>query len=110
VVTQDTSLLHRSIRANIRYGLPGATDNEIDRAARLARAHEFILDLEDWHGGRGYDAHVGERSVKLSGCQRIAIARVTLKNAPILVFDEATSAIRGKFAWNTRGENQREAP
>ena len=95
VVTQDTSLLHRSIRANIRYGLPGATDDEIERAARLAHAHEFILDLEDWHGRRGYDAHVGERGVKLSGGQRqrIAIARVILKNAPILVFDEATSAL-----------------
>jgi ATP-binding cassette, subfamily B, multidrug efflux pump len=95
VVTQDTSLLHRSIRANIRYGLPGATDEEIERAARLAHAQEFIPDLEDWHGRRGYDAHVGERGVKLSGGQRqrIAIARVILKNAPILVFDEATSAL-----------------
>jgi ATP-binding cassette subfamily B multidrug efflux pump len=95
VVTQDTSLLHRSIRANIRYGLPGATEEEIERAARLAHAQDFISDLEDWHGRRGYDAHVGERGVKLSGGQRqrIAIARVILKNAPILVFDEATSAL-----------------
>jgi ATP-binding cassette subfamily B multidrug efflux pump len=95
VVTQDTSLLHRSIRANIRYGRPAASTAEIERAARLAHAHEFILDLEDWHGRRGYDAHVGERGVKLSGGQRqrIAIARVILKDAPILVFDEATSAL-----------------
>jgi len=95
VVTQDTSLLHRSIRANIRYGRPTATDKEIERAARLAHAHEFILELEDWRGSRGYDAHVGERGVKLSGGQRqrIAIARVILKDAPILVFDEATSAL-----------------
>ncbi len=95
VVTQDTSLLHRSIRANIRYGRPAASDEEVIRAAKLAHAHDFILDLEDWHGSRGYDAHVGERGVKLSGCQRqrIAIARVILKDAPILVFDEATSAL-----------------
>ncbi|MGD0025491.1 MAG: ABC transporter ATP-binding protein [Xanthobacteraceae bacterium] len=95
VVTQDTSLLHRSIRANIRYGRPQASEGEIVRAAKLAHAHDFILDLEDWHGRRGYDAHVGERGVKLSGGQRqrIAIARVILKDAPILVFDEATSAL-----------------
>jgi ATP-binding cassette subfamily B multidrug efflux pump len=95
VVTQDTSLLHRSIRANIRYGQPTASDEEIERAARLAHAHEFILELEDWRNRRGYDAHVGERGVKLSGGQRqrVAIARVILKNAPILVFDEATSAL-----------------
>ncbi len=95
VVTQDTSLLHRSIRANIRYGRPQATDEEIVRAAKLAHAHDFVLDLEDWQGQRGYDAHVGERGVKLSGGQRqrVAIARVILKDAPILVFDEATSAL-----------------
>jgi len=95
VVTQDTSLLHRSIRANIRYGRPGASDEEVVRAARLAHAHDFILDLEDFHHRRGYDAEVGERGVKLSGGQRqrIAIARVILKDAPILVFDEATSAL-----------------
>jgi ATP-binding cassette, subfamily B, multidrug efflux pump len=95
VVTQDTSLLHRSIRANIRYGRPTAGIAEIERAAKLAHAHDFILDLEDWQGRRGYDAHVGERGVKLSGGQRqrVAIARVILKDAPILVFDEATSAL-----------------
>jgi ATP-binding cassette subfamily B multidrug efflux pump len=95
VVTQDTSLLHRSIRENIRYGRPSATDAEIVAAARLAHAEEFIETLEDWKGRRGYDAQVGERGVKLSGGQRqrIAIARVILKNAPILVLDEATSAL-----------------
>jgi len=95
VVTQDTSLLHRSIRDNIRYGRPSASDEEIVAAAKLAHAQEFILDLEDWKGRRGYDAQVGERGVKLSGGQRqrIAIARVILKDAPILVLDEATSAL-----------------
>src|SRR5204862_1302208 len=95
VVTQDTSLLHRSIRDNIRYGRPGASDAEIEAAAQLAHAHEFILGLSDWKDRRGYDAQVGERGVKLSGGQRqrIAIARVILKNAPILVLDEATSAL-----------------
>jgi ATP-binding cassette subfamily B multidrug efflux pump len=95
VVTQDTSLLHRSIQENIAYGRPGARDREIEQAARLAHAHDFIMDLEDHRGRRGYDAHVGERGVKLSGGQRqrIAIARVILKDAPILVLDEATSAL-----------------
>jgi ATP-binding cassette subfamily B multidrug efflux pump len=95
VVTQDTSLLHRSIRENIRYGLPAATDADIVAAAKHAHAHEFIEGLEDWKHRRGYDAQVGERGVKLSGGQRqrIAIARVILKNAPILVLDEATSAL-----------------
>ncbi len=95
LVTQDTSLLHRSVRDNIRYGKPDATEEEVVAAARQAHAHEFILDLEDYKGGRGYDAQVGERGVKLSGGQRqrIAIARVLLKNAPILVLDEATSAL-----------------
>ena len=95
VVTQDTSLLHRSIRDNIRYGRPQATEAEVIAAARLAHAEEFILELEDWKERRGYDAHVGERGVKLSGGQRqrIAIARVILKDAPILVLDEATSAL-----------------
>ena len=90
VVTQDTSLLHRSIRDNILYGRLEATQEEVERAARLAHAHEFITALEDHRGRRGYDAHVGERGVKLSGGQRqrIAIARVILKDAPILVLDE----------------------
>jgi ATP-binding cassette subfamily B multidrug efflux pump len=95
MVTQDTSLLHRSIAANIRYGKPGATDGEIMDAARKAQAHEFITGLRDWNGRAGYEAHVGERGVKLSGGQRqrIALARVILKDAPILVLDEATSAL-----------------
>jgi ATP-binding cassette, subfamily B, multidrug efflux pump len=95
VVTQDTSLLHRSIRENIRYGRPEASEAEIVTAAKLAHAEEFIHQLEDWRGRLGYDAQVGERGVKLSGGQRqrIAIARVILKNAPILVLDEATSAL-----------------
>jgi ATP-binding cassette, subfamily B, multidrug efflux pump len=95
VVTQDTSLLHRSIRDNIRYGKPGADEDDIVAAARMAHADAFIHELEDLQGRRGYDAHVGERGVKLSGGQRqrIAIARVILKNAPILVLDEATSAL-----------------
>ncbi|HUG62174.1 MAG TPA: ABC transporter ATP-binding protein [Methylomirabilota bacterium] len=95
VVTQDTSLLHRSIRDNIKYGRPDATDEEMREAARLARADEFILGLSDSRGRTAFDAHVGERGVKLSGGQRqrIAIARVLLKNAPILVLDEATSAL-----------------
>jgi ATP-binding cassette subfamily B multidrug efflux pump len=95
MVTQDTSLLHRSIRDNIRYGRPDAGEAEIISAAQMAHAHEFILELEDWKDRRGYNAHVGERGVKLSGGQRqrVAIARVILKNAPILVLDEATSAL-----------------
>ncbi len=95
MVTQDTSLLHRSIAANIGYGRPEAGMAEIESAARRAHAHEFIVDLQDWKGRSGYDAHVGERGVKLSGGQRqrIAIARVVLKDAPILVLDEATSAL-----------------
>ncbi|MCE2910359.1 MAG: ABC transporter ATP-binding protein/permease [Burkholderiaceae bacterium] len=95
LVTQDTSLLHRSIAANIGYGRPGASMDEIVAAARKAQAHEFILGLQDWKGRNAYDAHVGERGVKLSGGQRqrIAIARVMLKDAPILLLDEATSAL-----------------
>ena len=95
VVTQDTSLLHRSVFDNIAYGEPEATRADVERAARRARAHDFVLDLEDAKGRRGYDAHVGERGVKLSGGQRqrIAIARIFLKDAPILVLDEATSAL-----------------
>jgi ATP-binding cassette, subfamily B, multidrug efflux pump len=95
MVSQDTSLLHRSIRDNIAYGRPDATQDAIARAARLAHADRFIEDLVDHKGRRGYDAQVGERGVKLSGGQRqrIAIARVMLKNAPILILDEATSAL-----------------
>ena len=95
MVTQDTSLLHRSIAANVGYGRPGASMEEIVTAAKKAQAHEFILQLQDWKGRTGYEAHVGERGVKLSGGQRqrIAIARVVLKDAPILVLDEATSAL-----------------
>ena len=95
VVTQDTSMLHRSIAANIRYGRPQATDAEVEAAARQAHAHEFIVGLRDWKDRAGYEAHAGERGVKLSGGQRqrVALARVILKNAPILVLDEATSAL-----------------
>ena len=95
VVTQDTSLLHRSIRDNLLYGRPDATDDQLRAAVRKARADRFIDSLVDGEGRRGYDAHVGERGVKLSGGQRqrIAIARVLLKDAPILVLDEATSAL-----------------
>jgi ATP-binding cassette, subfamily B, multidrug efflux pump len=95
MVTQDTSLLHRSIAANIRYGHPGATDAEVEQAAKQAHAHEFITELRDWTGRTGYEAHAGERGVKLSGGQRqrVALARVVLKNAPILILDEATSAL-----------------
>jgi len=95
VVTQDTSMLHRSIAANIRYGRPQASDAEVEAAARQAHAHEFITGLRDWKDRTGYDAHAGERGVKLSGGQRqrVALARVILKDAPILVLDEATSAL-----------------
>ncbi len=95
VVTQDTSLLHRSIRDNIRYGRPDASEAMIRAAAEQAHADGFIPDLFDYRGRTGYDAHVGERGVKLSGGQRqrVAIARLILKDAPILVLDEATSAL-----------------
>ena len=95
MVQQDSSLLHRSVRDNILYGRPDATEAEMIEAARRAEAHDFILTLEDPQGRRGYDAHVGERGVKLSGGQRqrIGIARVILKDAPILILDEATSAL-----------------
>ena len=95
MVTQDTSLLHRSVRDNILYGRPDAADARMHEAARLAHADEFIAELVDSKDRHGYDAHVGERGVKLSGGQRqrIAIARVFLKDAPILVLDEATSAL-----------------
>ena len=95
MITQDTSLLHRSIRDNLLYGRPDASDEEVLEAVRRARADEFIPQLSDAQGRTGFDAHVGERGVKLSGGQRqrIAIARVLLKNAPILIMDEATSAL-----------------
>ena len=95
MVTQDTSLLHRSVRDNLLYGRPDASDAAMEAAARRAEAHEFIQALSDPKGRRAYDAHVGERGVKLSGGQRqrIAIARVMLKDAPILLLDEATSAL-----------------
>jgi ATP-binding cassette, subfamily B, multidrug efflux pump len=95
MVTQDTSLLHRSVRDNVLYGRPDAGEAAAMQAARKAQAHDFILGLSDLRGRNAYDAHVGERGVKLSGGQRqrIAIARVLLKNAPILVLDEATSAL-----------------
>lgn len=95
VVTQDTSLLHRSIYDNILYGRKDASEAEVVAAAKKAHAHDFTLELEDYKGRKGYDAHVGERGVKLSGGQRqrIALARVLLKNAPILILDEATSAL-----------------
>jgi ATP-binding cassette subfamily B multidrug efflux pump len=95
LVSQDTSLLHRSVRENLKYGRHSATDEEMIRAAEQANVHDVIMGLEDPQGRRGYDAHVGERGVKLSGGQRqrVAIARVLLKNAPILVLDEATSAL-----------------
>lgn len=95
MVTQDTSLLHRTVRENILYGRPDATEEELLEATNKAEAHDFILGLHDPYGNTGYDAFVGERGVKLSGGQRqrIAIARVLLKNAPILILDEATSAL-----------------
>ena len=95
MVQQDSSLLHRSVRDNILYGNPAASEDEMIAAAKQAEAHEFILDLEDGQGRKGYDAQVGERGVKLSGGQRqrITLARVLLKDAPILLLDEATSAL-----------------
>ncbi|MBU3846737.1 MAG: ABC transporter ATP-binding protein/permease [Candidatus Acinetobacter avistercoris] len=95
LVTQDTSLLHRTVAENIKYGRPDATDEQMYDAVRKAKAEEFIPQLTDLRGKTGYDAYVGERGVKLSGGQRqrIAIARVFLKDAPILVLDEATSAL-----------------
>lgn len=95
LVTQDTSLLHRSVRENLLYGRPNATEEEMLKAVEKAAAAEFIPNLQDAKGRTGFDAHVGERGVKLSGGQRqrIAIARVMLKDAPILLLDEATSAL-----------------
>ena len=95
MVTQDTALLHRSVRDNILYGRPDAGDQAMVEAAQAAHAERFIAGLQDFHGRGGYDAHVGERGVKLSGGQRqrVAIARLLLKDAPILILDEATSAL-----------------
>jgi ATP-binding cassette subfamily B protein len=95
MVTQETAMFNRSARDNIRYGRPDASDEAVEAAARAARAHDFILDLEDFKGRKAYDAYLGERGVKLSGGQRqrIALARAMLKDAPILVLDEATSAL-----------------
>jgi len=109
VVTQDTSLLHRSVRENIAYGRPDASEEDILAAARLAEAEDFILTLADAAGRKGFDAHVGERGVKLSGGQRqrIAIARVLLKNAPILVLDEATSALDSEVEAAIQSQLQR---
>jgi ATP-binding cassette subfamily B multidrug efflux pump len=108
VVTQDTSLLHRSVRDNIIYGRPDATDEMMLEAANLAEASDFISGLSDLQGRKGFDAHVGERGVKLSGGQRqrIAIARVLLKNAPILVLDEATSALDSEVEAAIQGQLQ----
>lgn len=95
MVTQETAMFNRSVRDNIAYGRPDATDAEIQQAARKAEAHDFIIAMQDHKGRRGYDAHLGERGVKLSGGQRqrIALSRAILKDAPILVLDEATSAL-----------------
>ena len=95
IVPQDTVLFNDTIRYNIRYGKPNATEEELIEAAKQAQAWDFIVDLEDNKGRKAMDAHVGERGVKLSGGQRqrIALARVILKNAPILILDEATSAL-----------------
>jgi ATP-binding cassette subfamily B multidrug efflux pump len=95
MVTQDTSLLHRSIGENIRYGRPGASEEELWEAARKVRADEFIPGLIDQDGRQGMEAHVGERGVRLSGGQRqrVALARAVLKDSPILILDEATSAL-----------------
>jgi len=95
MVTQDTSLLHRSVKDNIIYGRPDASEEEMRQACKQAQAHDFIQELDDSNGGFGYQAQVGERGIKLSGGQRqrIAIARVLLKDAPILLLDEATSAL-----------------
>ena len=108
VVTQDTSLLHRSVRENILYGRPDASEQEMLHAAHLAEAHDFVQELADPNGRAAYDAHVGERGVKLSGGQRqrIAIARVLLKNAPILVLDEATSALDSEVEAAIQGQLQ----
>jgi len=106
VVTQETALLHRSLKANIVFGRPDASDEEMMSAARMAEADEFIESLTDYNGRTGYAAHVGERGVKLSGGQRqrVAIARVLLKDAPILILDEATSALDSEVEAAIQGQ------
>jgi ATP-binding cassette subfamily B protein len=102
MVTQETAMFNRSARDNIAYGKPGATEDEIIAAARAAEAHDFIINMIDHNGRKGYDAFLGERGVKLSGGQRqrIALARAFLKDAPILVLDEATSALDSEVEAN----------
>ena len=109
VVTQDTSLLHRSVRDNIMYGRPDASDEELWEAIRMAEVHAFVHDLHDPEGRRGLDAQVGERGVKLSGGQRqrIAIARMILKDAPVLILDEATSALDSEVEAAIQGSLER---
>lgn len=109
MVTQDTSLLHRSVRDNLLYGRPDATDEDMIAATKQAQAYEFIQSLEDSKGRKGFDAHVGERGVKLSGGQRqrIAIARVLIKDAPILILDEATSALDSEVESIIQGNLQK---
>src|SRR3569832_969217 len=108
LVSQDTSLLHRSVRENIKYGRQDASDAAMIEAAEQAKVAEVIAGLVDPKGRIGYDAHVGERGVKLSGGQRqrVAIARVLLKNAPLLVLDEATSALDSKIEAAIQGQFQ----
>ena len=105
MVTQDTAMFNRSARDNLKYGLPGAADDEMEEAARRAEAHEFVTGLEDYNNRTGYDAHLGERGVRLSGGQRqrVALARAILKNAPILVLDEATSALDSEVEAQIQG-------
>jgi ATP-binding cassette subfamily B protein len=105
MVTQETAMFNRSARENILYGRPDATEEEMYAAARAAEAHDFILNLRDHQGRKGYDAFLGERGVKLSGGQRqrIALARAFLKDAPILVLDEATSALDSEVEASVQG-------
>lgn len=105
MVTQDTAMFNRSAMENIRYGRPDASEEQVIEAAKQARAHEFILDMQDASGRSGYDAHLGERGVKLSGGQRqrIALARAILKDAPILILDEATSALDSEVEAQIQG-------
>lgn len=112
MVSQQTSLLHRSVRENIAIGDADATRDEIETASRAARAHDFIVDLEDATGRRGYDSLVGERGVQLFGGQRqriaLALARAFLKDAPILILDEATSALDSEIEGEIQAMLQQE--